>query len=93
MKIERYVPKIVEVQVVRFLGETVTEQERVAEWCNGKLCGTQLHHQDRTIEFHEQFTDAYIEADYGDYIVKRDDGFSVFKPLQFEELFTPAGRW
>lgn len=61
----------------------IIDQERLADWCNGKLRGITLEPEQRVIQI--QTLEGEIEASYGDWIIRGVKGeFYPCKPDIFE---------
>ncbi len=75
--------KPVEIDAVRF---TVNNQESTAQWCKGKLAGTQLPLHDRVILIGT--LEGEMTARVGDWIIKGVKGeFYPCKPDIFEATY------
>lgn len=62
---------------------TIYDQELLADWCHGKLCGIKLAADERVIKINT--LEGEIEASYGDWIIKGVKGeFYPCKPDIFE---------
>ena len=78
--------KPVVIEARHFDSEDLNIQEWLADWCNGKLCGTKLPAKDRVIKINT--LEGEIEASYGDWIIKGVKGeFYPCKPDIFEMTY------
>ena len=74
-------PVVIEARL--FNSEDLNTQERLADWCKGKLCGIMLPAEYRVIKINT--LEGEIEASYGDWIIKGVKGeFYPCKPDIFE---------
>ena len=81
--------KPVEIEARLFNQTTIMDQELLAEWCKGKLCGIKLPADERVIKINT--LEGEIEASFGDWIIKGVAGeFYPCKPdifaLTYEEV-------
>jgi hypothetical protein len=60
--------KPVVIEANRFDMRDLEQQEHLAAWCYGKLCGYTLYAMDRVIKI--QTLEGEIEASFGDWIIK-----------------------
>ena len=81
--------KPVVVEANQFLSGPVIEQEVLADWCRGKLCGVRLPPKEREIEVHTLEGD--MRARVGDWIIKGVNGeFYPCKPDIFDKTYEPV---
>lgn len=74
-------PVVIEARL--FDQQMIADQERLADWCNGKLRGITLEPEQRVIQI--PTLEGEIEASYGDWIIKGVKGeFYPCKPDIFE---------
>ncbi len=86
MSFFRKKPVIIEAR--QFLADDGAEQERLAQWCNGKLRGLLLHNKDRVIQINT--FEGEMEARCGDWIIRGVNGeYYPCKPDIFEMTYEP----
>lgn len=84
MPMFRKKPVIIEARL--FDQVTIYDQEHLADWCKGKLCGIKLPADERVIKINT--LEGEIEASYGDWIIKGVKGeFYPCKPDIFEMTY------
>ena len=80
-------PIVIEARRFDELG--LAQQERLADWCNGRLRGTKLDPQERVIQIDTR--EGELEASFGDWIIKGVKGeFYPCKPDIFDITYEPA---
>lgn len=81
-----FIKKPVVVEAKQFIQEELDQQNDLADWCRGKLCGILLPGVDRVIQI--QTLEGEMEAKFGDWIIKGVAGeFYPCKPDIFEATF------
>lgn len=84
MKIQTATPVTPTLEAVRY---TVENAEALERWCNGRLRGTLLPPEERSIQFDALDGHEY-DCEVGDWIVKRPDGrFARFTDDEFHANF------
>lgn len=85
----RFRKKPVVLEARRFDAVTIDEQERLADWCRGRLRGTRLPATERVIQI--DTLEGEITASHGDWVIQGVKGeFYPCKPDIFDELYEVA---
>lgn len=86
MKISQLTPKPEICEAVRFNVTDRDEQDRMADWCGGRLRGTMLEPEDRIIQI--DGLDGEMDANFGDWILREASGrFRVLPDVELRKLY------
>lgn len=86
MQIRHLTPKPEICEAVRFDVTDRTDQERMADWCGGRLRGTMLAPEDRIIQI--DGLDGEMDANFGDWILREASGrFRVLPETELRKLY------
>lgn len=87
MQIRHLTPKPEICEAVCFDVTDLDAQERMADWCKGRLRGTKLPAQDRIIQI-DTLDGGEAEANFGDWILREASGrFRVLPEAELRKLY------
>lgn len=86
MQIKHLTPKPEICEALRFDMTEDAAQERMADWCGGRVRGTRLAAKDRIIQI--DGLDGEMDASFGDWIVREASGrFRVLPDAELRKLY------